>query len=345
MRYGDQVEAVLIDAWMRGLDAVPVLDEASLTVVRDRVRAVASEASVPSEVTDRALLVATELGRNHLRHARGGCIAARAIARGEHRGLEVVAADRGPGLVDVAASLDALPRAEGTLGVGIGSVRRLSSEVDFDVRVGEGARSVARLFDRAAPRRREVGVYGRPIAGEKINGDHASFLRIDEALVLGVCDGLGHGPLASEAARAAMKVFAEHAREAPAAILDAAHGELGRTRGVVMAIARVAEDTSMLETASVGNIDVQVCAPRSARRFGGATAVVGGSLRPSAKAQSERVRLGARDLIVLATDGIGPRMSIEGELSLLRQHPIVIAQRVIERFGRANDDALVLVAR
>lgn len=330
---------------MRDLEPVFVLDEASLTVVRDRVRAVASEASVPSEVTDRALLVATEIGRNHLRHARGGRIAARAITRGEHRGLELVAADRGPGLVDVATSLDALPRAEGTLGVGIGSVRRLSSEVDFDVRVGEGTRIVARLFDRAAPRRREVGVYGRPIAGEKVSGDHALFRRIDEALVLGVCDGLGHGPPAREAAHAAMKVFFERANETPVAILDAAHGELGRTRGVVMAIARVAENTSALETASVGNIDVQVCSPRSARRFGGTSAVVGGSVRPPAKPRSETVSLGDGDLVVLATDGIGSRLSIEGDLALLRQHPIVIAQRVIERFGRANDDALVLVAR
>ena len=30
---------------------------------------------------------------------------------------------------------------------------------------------------------------------------------------------------------------------------------------------------------------------------------------------------------------------------LLRAHPAVIAQRVLERFGRDNDDALVLVVR
>ena len=48
---------------------------------------------------------------------------------------------------------------------------------------------------------------------------------------------------------------------------------------------------------------------------------------------------------MLATDGIGSRLSIEEELALLRMHPVVVAQRIIERFGRANDDALVLVAR
>lgn len=68
-------------------------------------------------------------------------------------------------------------------------------------------------------------------------------------------------------------------------------------------------------------------------------------MRPPAKPRTETVALGDGDLVVLATDGIGSRLSIEGELALLRQHPIVIAQRIIERFGRANDDALVLVAR
>ncbi|CAN5360360.1 hypothetical protein BH11MYX1_BH11MYX1_09830 [soil metagenome] len=33
------------------------------------------------------------------------------------------------------------------------------------------------------------------------------------------------------------------------------------------------------------------------------------------------------------------------ELSLLRRHPIVIGGHLLERFGRSNDDALVLVAK
>ena len=37
--------------------------------------------------------------------------------------------------------------------------------------------------------------------------------------------------------------------------------------------------------------------------------------------------------------------ALEDEPALLREHPIVIAQYLVETFGRETDDALVLVAR
>lgn len=339
------MEALLIDEWLRDLDPVFVIDDASLSLVRERVKTAAAEGGVASEIADRAVLVATELGRNHLRHARSGRIAVRVVQRGEHHGLELVAVDRGPGLVDVATAIDALPRAEGTLGVGIGAIRRLSSEVDFDVRVGEGTQVRARLFDRATPRRREVGIYGRPHEEETVSGDHARVHRTGDTLVVSVSDGLGHGPLAREASVAAMQVFDERADGAPSHILEACHQALGATRGVVMAVCRVVEDTGTLETASAGNIDVQICGVRSVRRFGGSSVVVGGRRGPPIKVRTDRVPFANGELLVVTTDGISSKLSIDDDVALVRSHPIVVAQRIMERFARANDDALVLVAR
>lgn len=339
------MEALLIDEWLRGLDPVYVIDEASLSMVRERIRGVAADGGVASEITDRALLVATELGRNHLRHARAGRVAVRALGRGEHRGLEVVAVDRGAGLLDVAGAIDAPPRSGGTLGVGVGSIRRLSSEVDFDVRVGEGTHVRARLFDAAAPRRREVGIYGRPHEEETVSGDHARVHRGDEALVLAVCDGLGHGPLAREASAMAMEVFDERPDEPPTEILEECHRRLGATRGVVMVVCRIVEEMSTLEMSSVGNVDVQLCAGRTARRFGGSSAVVGGRRGAPIRTRAERAPFMLGELLIVTTDGISSKLSIDGDPALARAHPIVVAQRVVERFSRPNDDALVLVAR
>ena len=47
----------------------------------------------------------------------------------------------------------------------------------------------------------------------------------------------------------------------------------------------------------------------------------------------------------MMTDGIVTKASIENDAMLLRMHPAAIAQRVLERFARATDDALVLVVR
>ena len=335
----------LLTQWLRDLDPVYVIDEASLSLVRARIKQVAAEHGVSSDISDRALVVATELGRNHLRHARAGRIAVRGVRHGDHRGLELVAVDRGPGLVDAASAIDAGPRTSGTLGVGIGAVRRLSSEVDFDVRAGEGTHVRARLFDREAPRRREVGIFGRPHEEETVSGDHARVHRSDDALVLAVCDGLGHGPLAREASMAAMEVFDERPEEPPSRILEECHRRLEATRGVVMAVCRVVEDTSTLEGSSVGNIDIQICAPRSARRLGGSSAVVGGRRGAPIRARTERIAVPEGELVIVTTDGISSKLSVQDDLALIRSHPIVVAQRIMERFARKTDDALVLVAR
>jgi anti-sigma regulatory factor (Ser/Thr protein kinase) len=340
------VEALLADEWLRGVDATIVHDEASLTLVRARVREAGALGGVASDVVDRACLVATEIGTNHLRHAVGGRIAVRAITRDEHRGLEILGVDRGPGLRDLAAALDAWPRAGAeSLGVGVGSIRRMSTEVDFDVRLGEGTRILARLFPLEAPREREIGIYGRAIPGEAVSGDHASFHRVGERIVLAVCDGLGHGPAAREAAALAIRAFDEHASSPFSAIFDECHAALGASRGAVMALACItAGAPPVLETAAVGNVEVQVCAPRTAKRIGASSAVLG-SRSAAPKPRTERVVLAKDALVVMATDGISSKLAIEEDLALLREHPGVVAQRIVERFARTNDDALVLVAR
>jgi hypothetical protein len=112
-----------------------------------------------------------------------------------------------------------------------------------------------------------------------------------------------------------------------------------------MAVCRIVEDTSTLEGSSVGNIDIQICAPRSARRLGGSSAVVGGRRGAPIRARTERVAVPEGELVIVTTDGISSKLSVQDDLALVRSHPIVVAQRIMERFARKTDDALVLVAR
>ena len=225
---------------------------------------------------ERFATIASELARNQLRHARHGQIAIQAITGGAHRGVEISAVDQGDGIVNPTRALEGAPRVTGSLGVGLAGVREHADEVDIDVRLREGTCIRARLFHGEVPRRREVGVYGRPYRDEPISGDHTSIFRDDDRLVVGVCDGLGHGSLARSAASAAMRVFVEHQTAAPQAIIEACHRGLGPTRGVVMAVVSVAEGGApRLDLAAVGNITVQLVQPHSERRFGASSFVVG----------------------------------------------------------------------
>ena len=57
-------------------------------------------------------------------------------------------------------------------------------------------------------------------------------------------------------------------------------------------------------------------------------------------------RIEPHETLIVYTDGIRSRASIVDDLMLQREHPIVIAHQLVERFGRdEDDDVLVLVAR
>ena len=348
------METFLIDEWIGAEDdVIAVLDEASLSLVRTRTREAAAAQKLTAVDTERLTTIASELGRNQLRHAERGLFTARAIARGEHRGVELVAADEGNGIADPTRAFEGRPRVEGSLGFGLASARSLAFELDVDIRLGEGTCIRARVFDGAhdvhdarggPPKRREIGIYGRPHRDEVRSGDHAGAWRDEDRLLLAVCDGLGHGDPARSAAGEAMRTVAAHRGSSPMAILDAAHAALGPTRGAVMAVLALRQGETSLDLASVGNVTAELVQPRASRRFAGSSFVLGSPQR-TWRAQAAQVAVAPEETVVLFTDGIASRASIEDDLMLLRDHPVVIAHQLVERFGREDDDVLVLVAR
>jgi anti-sigma regulatory factor (Ser/Thr protein kinase) len=341
--HGSMSRGCLMDAWLREGD-VRIVDEASVSAARLRAREVASAQAFGIEDAGRVALVASELAQNQLRHARGGRLAVRPITRDAHRGVEIVAADDGPGIANPTVALAGIPRASGSLGVGIAAIREQATEVDFDVRIGEGSCIRARVFARDVARRRQIGIFGRAVRGEPQSGDHAGFHRLDGELLLGICDGLGHGPRAHEAACAAMDVFGRLPNGSPTQILDECHEALATTRGAVMSVARLKESDNTIDVACVGNITIEAVAPRTRRRFGGASFVLG-SPQARTRVPVERTNIPSGTALVMFTDGVMSRASIEEDFALLREHPIVIAHQLVERFGRDGDDALALVVR
>jgi anti-sigma regulatory factor (Ser/Thr protein kinase) len=327
--------------WTGEAEGIPTLDEASVALVRERVRAEAAVVGLGPIPAAALVNVASELAHNQLAHAKSGSVVVRATQRGEQRGIEVVAADRGPGIADVARALEGRPSRPGSLGVGLAAVCELADEVDIDVRLGEGTCVWARKFGEPAPRRPCVGVFGRAFPGEPWSGDDAAFVRTRDSLLVGLADGLGHGEAARQASVSAVRLLAARPDAAPDALLVECDRRLMRTRGAVMAVARL-DGAGKLSMAGVGNVGAHVCGPGASWRFGGSSFVLGspGGVRRVAR---EEHRIEGRQVLVLFSDGVRSRFDITGELDLLREHPAVVAQRVLERFGRDDDDVLVVV--
>lgn len=338
------MDPVLIDSWMRGLDALPTIDEASKSAAREAVRAQGAAIGLDRTLVEQMAVAASELVHNQLRHARRGQFAVRTIARRGVPGLEIVAADRGRGIPDPAGALEGKGPSDTSLGAGLPGARRMTHEMDIDVRLGEGTCVRARVFAQALPRAREVGIFGRALAHEPVSGDHAAFVRDGDVLTLGLADGIGHGPLAHDASGRAITAFQEHHGLSPSAVLEACHTAVVGSRGAVMAVARLDAGAGTVEHAAVGNIMTRIERWRNSRIFTGSSATLG-ARGPRRKPLAETVTIEPTEVLMMYTDGLTSRVSLAEEPDLLREHPVVIAQRVLALFGRANDDALVVAAR
>jgi len=189
----------------------------------------------------------------------------------------------------------------------------------------------------------EYGVAGRPVTGETLNGDGFVVQESDESILVGVLDGLGHGPEAAEATERATEYLSDHADEPLVSLVEGCHRALRKTRGVVLALARLDEQDNAMTWLGVGNVDARVF--RCGSRWGQSDTlvmrggVVGYQIPPL---QPRPLSLEDGDLLVMATDGI--RRSYHQALSPL-QTVQTNANMVLDGYGDQSDDALVLVSR
>ncbi len=337
------MDSVLIGRWVGGGERTPIGDEASLSIAREAALDLARSLRLPEAAIASLLVIVGELGTNQLRHARDGVIALRSVEREGVAGVEVIAADRGGGILDASASLDGGPGGGGA--IGLSRVQHHADEVDLDVRLGVGTCVRARRFAGRVSRRREVAILGRNCGGERVSGDDATFERRSGLLVLALADGLGHGPEAQEPARRAIGVVAGAPEASLSELLRQADVALRGTRGAVMGLVSIDESTGALVHAAVGNITTSVRGAQEGRSFSGTHGVLGSTSPRPQRVTEERFELHPRDLVALYSDGLGSRLELDVARQLASRHPLVVAQQLIERYARDNDDATVIVAR
>jgi negative regulator of sigma-B (phosphoserine phosphatase) len=188
------------------------------------------------------------------------------------------------------------------------------------------------------------GVSWRALPGERESGDLHVVSEFENGVLIGVVDGLGHGPEAAAAARVAAQVLQAHAGEPVIALVKHCHDGLRKTRGVVLSIASLDAGERTMSWIAVGNVEgVLFRADRTAHparetvlmRSG----VVGYQL-PPLRAASHPLK--PDDVLIFATDGIKDAFTNQPPLSA---DPQEAATDILNRFGKDSDDALVLVAR
>lgn len=194
--------------------------------------------------------------------------------------------------------------------------------------------------------RLEYGVAARALPGQSEAGDGYVVEDFPGGALLAVVDGLGHGAEAAAAARLACSVLGAHPKESVVSLVRRCHWILRGTRGAVMSLASIDSGQARLKWVGVGDVRgfLVRADPQAAPAYEALLARRGlvGAQLPALSAAD--LPLDPGDTLIFLTDGIEPGEDWGRELTS-NPTPQSAAERLLARYARSTDDALVLVAR
>ena len=297
----------------------------------------------------RLALVVTELGTNLHRHATRGrlLIASRPTASE----VELISIDEGPGIPDIPLAMQDGHSSGSTPGTGLGAVRRLANEFDIHSSVPDGTVSVARVRQIASPGASagsttspalEIGAVCLPAPHESVCGDGwAGFTQEGQTTLL-MADGLGHGPEAAKASDAATAAFADAPQDDLRETVQRVHRALQTTRGAAICALRVDAAAGTVSYSGAGNIVGRVLSGVFDKSIVTQHGTAGMQIR---KPEITSFELPAHALVVLHSDGIETRWSVDRIRPLLQRDPTLVAAVLLRDHTRHRDDATIVVMR
>lgn len=323
--------------------AVAVTESSQAGHVRRLAAALAGRLGFSAEDQGRVALVASEVAKNLVAHAREGQVLLRELYAGSHVGVELIALDKGPGMEDVQRCLEDGYSTAGTAGKGLGAIRRQSNLFDLYSRP-EGTAVLAQVWAGRPPPDSpwEVGAVCLPMPGQEVSGDAWAITQRGPHLLALVADGLGHGPVAARASRAAVMALLREQEGEPVALLGALHRELHSTRGAAVALAELSTEGSQLHYAGVGNISAAVIAPQGTSRL---VSMVGTLGHMAPRMQQFSYPWSPGSALLMHSDGLTAHWRLQPYPGLLEHHPSLVAGVLYRDFNRGRDDATVVVLR
>jgi anti-sigma regulatory factor (Ser/Thr protein kinase) len=347
---------------VREINSIEIKEAAQVGAARRVIHGFASRIGFDENQLAEIDIVVQEIGTNAVAYtANGGWLHFTTPVNSDD-GIELLYWDTGPGIYNLDRAVRDGVSTGGSLGAGLGAIRRLMDEFDAysavratgrltlaaQRRTTHGTALLARKWldaesaaKRAAEARR-LGAWSRPHPNETDNGA-AYFIGSRGARTLyAVVDGLGHGSGAKAASAVALGVLEDWRGEPLDQLLRVAHDALRATRGAVMSAVLIDRETRGFEFVGVGNVAVRVFnAPEriTALSTNGTLGARLGQIRVWRHAWAEGATC------VLASDGISAAWEMDAYPGLLQRSPQLLAAILMRDYGRDSDDATVLVIR
>jgi anti-sigma regulatory factor (Ser/Thr protein kinase) len=322
---------------------IPAHDPSQVGTVRRAAADLAIQLGFDEHDSARVALVATEMGTNLVKHARDGEMLLQITASPARAGVELIALDRGPGIVDVARALQDGMSTRGTPGTGLGAIRRAATIFDlYSTPAGTAVLAMVAATDDGASASFEVGAIAVPYPGEIVCGDGFYVTQADGRALVLVVDGLGHGPLAAEAAEAAGRIFATYGGLGPVELMQRMHDGLRPTRGAAAALAEVDARRGVVRFCGVGNIAATIVADGATRSLVSHHGTLGHDVRRIADFQYPWTN---ESTLVMSSDGLVSNWTLSRYPGLADRAASLLAGVLYRDCRRQRDDATVLVLR
>jgi anti-sigma regulatory factor (Ser/Thr protein kinase) len=322
-------------------ECVGVTDSSSVGEVRRSATLAASKLALNETRAGELAILASEVARNVLAHGGGGQVILTGI---ENRGAplaQIVALDRGAGIDDVAQAMRDGYSTGGTMGVGLGSMKRLAT--CFEIYTGKGGTPVLlELGENNSAGGVQVSGMTLPYPGERVCGDGWWCEQSAERTVAILADGLGHGIGAAEAAQEAIATVRSGCSATPGEILSHVHDALKKTRGAVAAVVEICPKQKTLTYAGVGNISAVLVRGESSKSFMSHNGTLGMNMRHIQEIGAE---WNSDCVFVMHSDGLQTRWDLAAYPGLQARHPALIAGVLVRDFRRHRDDAGVVVMK
>lgn len=329
-----------------------IFEQSQIGEARRKAISLSKELDFNEVEQGRLAIVVTEAAGNLIKHAKAGQLIFRRLKLNDANGIEVLSLDQGPGIEDIGRSLSDGFSTAGTPGTGLGSIQRQSDVFDIYSQKKIGTVLLSQIWtknysemNKVATQNLEFGAINIPYPGESKCGDQWSQASYGDRSLIIVVDGLGHGPIAAEAASLALNTFHEELNLSPAQILEKIHFALRSTRGAAAAICELNRSSRLIRFSGIGNISGMTCPlgiGGEGRHFVSLAGILGHSTR---KFQDFEYPWDLGSMLIMHSDGLMTRFELETYPGLRYRHPALISGVIFRDFKRGTDDATLLVMK
>ncbi|KNY26293.1 ATP-binding SpoIIE family protein phosphatase [Pseudobacteroides cellulosolvens] len=341
------------------IDILDIRGDYDIGTARRSITQICSRLGFNEREVGEISIVVTELCTNIIKHnAVDGKVIVTEISEGGRMGIEITVEDKGPGIADVDEVIRDGFSTKGTMGTGLGAVKRLmdSFEIYSNIKDSKYLRypfeeicagtvvTVKKWLNcKLDPYNNDikVSVMSRPYPGFNINGDSYYVKHLNDKEIIAVIDGLGHGNEAHKASTLAARTIEHNYHKNLTEIIFSVNDALKQTRGAAMGIVVIDKFKNEFEYSSIGNIDIRYVSEDRTEIMMPTNGILGSKVN-SIKTYKRFYKSGAA--VVMCSDGISTRWDIRNYPGILLKNPAILSNTIMRDFGKETDDATVLVA-